>query len=1345
MILDILKTIGVSIIKRLFSKEKIETQLFKKTDFDFIIERDFELINEILLTNDIKKIDYQKLCNFFKCSDIKYFIKKIYAPNQSDPLGLLDVNNIYSEFGQLVIKCFKLENDKARNFSTKLFDILIEGCNETLTKLIDDGEIQSLNASFNYVDFREQYRKIREIYKSLNDYKSIPDYLSRKVCSAKDYNSSTILFLSNCSESIFQAIKENKHVSLLSDGGMGKTTELKQIAYHYSQSNDSYYSIFVSLNKYTSKNISEYFPSYWELIPENELLVILDGLDEIQSKDRMDAIREIKQFVDNYPEIHVIISCRNNFYNIETENISATLSDFKSYILVELEHDKIEDYVKNKLNSKSTEFFSSIVHHNLYDLLKNPFYLIHLTELFIENNVLPTSKAEIFKALLYSRIKLDIAHYQTARELEQDEDKIIDTLEIIALSMECLSRNYITDDEFKQLVPEISSRDLVKYCTTWKKQENDLVTWQFEHNNFQEYLAAKKLSTLPIETIKKYISFEPDYDKINPSWINTISFLVSLYDSQDLLDWILVVDPKLCIKFESDKIDKSKRIKIFKEIFGEYKGKKILIGGVWFESYELARFGQSDEVIDFLLNECQDSVHYTTIINSIELLCDLEIPFTEKDEVKEFLVKYALDDNCPELVQNYALRCLSIHKFDSKETIDQIVPILKLSENERIRSGLYYFLSNSDYLDEYIDVFLYGIDLVFDRDVLDGSELMYLLKGLNTTKSPESIKKILTFFTNDIEYLDNLYLQDEIPFLNNSADAYLEDSSVLDSCLELFKVYSLKHSYLDRNDTLLYFFKNTGTNLDGFKKLYLNRNGETNPFMILASLANSSCLEFIIEEHKEDKITENEMWIFKHSLKVTNKEMSTQFNNLINENFGDRFIPPQEVNNNDEKQSIPEDIDLLFDKKLFTKEIERLFEIDARQEFTHRELILLKIEPHYQYFSELVFHTLGKIAGKETVSLKKALEYINKLNWDLFRVNEIYDKLERNEKVNLSAKQKKTISDWCISNLVNVNFKQSITKTDQKVSAKHTAIILWYFLRKFGFHYPKSTLLDMISFDWFEKSDLVGIEYLEMQLDFQDIKKRVLENLNEEIECDFILSNHILYCKKHNIKDILEYSLDIIVDKNRDYGTRKLALDTTCEMLDTFLELEKILPKIQDEFKWTVVRELMDKIDNSCESYLLNIIDNGNEEDQLKAAGYLMELQNLKGLEFYVDWVKKHNTHQYYIIESPLKTLHSSESIPYLLELLKISYREDLNQDHFHSLHRDVLEAFSNVALCSEDDFIEVKKYIEKFIEDHSAEIKDVNFLYSNLENLEFKYYMGKNENVNLDIVIKKLKEHGIY
>ena len=269
--------------KRLFINENIETRLFKKTDFSFIIERDIEQINDLLSINDIKNIDYELLCNFFKYPDIKEFIEKIYASNQSNPLGFFDINNIYFEFGQLVIKYFKLENDTPRNFSTKLLDILIEGCNDTLTKLNDDGVIQSQNALFNYDIFIKQYRKIQVFHKSLEDYKSIPDYLSRKVCSAEDYNSSRFLFSTNL-ESILDVIEKNKHISLLSDGGMGKTTELKQIAYHYSQYSNTYYPIFVTLNKYTTKNLSEYFPSYWELIPETELLVILDGFDEIQRK-----------------------------------------------------------------------------------------------------------------------------------------------------------------------------------------------------------------------------------------------------------------------------------------------------------------------------------------------------------------------------------------------------------------------------------------------------------------------------------------------------------------------------------------------------------------------------------------------------------------------------------------------------------------------------------------------------------------------------------------------------------------------------------------------------------------------------------------------------------------------------------------------------------------------------------------------------------------------------------------------------------------------------------------------------------------------------------------------------
>mgnify|MGYP000002867409 CR=1 FL=1 len=66
------------------------------------------------------------------------------------------------------------------------------------------------------------------------------------------------------------------------------------------------------------------------LVSENELLVVLDGFDEIPSNDKLYAIREIEYFIDKYKAIHVIVSCRNNFYNIETETSTGLLDKFNS-------------------------------------------------------------------------------------------------------------------------------------------------------------------------------------------------------------------------------------------------------------------------------------------------------------------------------------------------------------------------------------------------------------------------------------------------------------------------------------------------------------------------------------------------------------------------------------------------------------------------------------------------------------------------------------------------------------------------------------------------------------------------------------------------------------------------------------------------------------------------------------------------------------------------------------------------------------------------------------------------------------------------------------------------------
>lgn len=1326
--------------KDAFRREDIETKLVKKTNFDPLIESYYDVMKDSLLSENVSPIEQGLILSFFKIPQLKDIIGKMYSPYHSDPLSYYDANKIYTEFESLVSDYFKSEDYKIINFTAILFGIMIEGCNETLTTLNNDGDLSSQPALDNHKKFIEQYNKLKEFYQSLSKYTKVSDYLPRKVAKAENFSRNYYLFSDYENyENIIQVTDKNKHVVLLSDAGVGKTTELKQLAYHYSR-NRLYYLILVRLNKYTNKSISEYFPKYWELIPEEKLIILLDGLDEIESKNENDAIREIGLFAENHPNICIVISCRTNFYKIEYENIFGmnTLSGFTSYILLDLENKEIKKYVNDKLDFKSTYFFDSIYEKNLYHLLRSPFYLVNLVKLYTKNNNLPKSKAEIFENLLELRIRLDITHYQTTKQLEKEIKNVMKTLEYVALAMECLGRNYIYNEELEEILPDSSSRELLEYCTTWIKQETDKVTWQFEHNNFQEYLAAKKLANYPPEVIKEFVSIGYEHKKISLSWINTLSFLVSIYDTDDLQKWILSVQPELFVNFEHEKISKVERIRIFKEIFESYEAREIWISRDKFRTDELARFGQSDEIVDYLLDKIGNDAHFTTIGTAIEMLCELQIPIEKEDRTRELLIESALETSYKGIVQNLALECLSIHKFDSKETIDQIVSSLRGSKDDNIRSGLYHLLCNSDFLNEYIDIFLEGVNFAYSRDISSFSELKYLKEGFNKADSSDSMRKILEFFRKEPEYLERIYFDKEIGFLDNAAKIYKKDTSILESCLELFKVLLLR--YKKQAQKILIFFDNTNSRLQIFQKIYSERDVEKFSFLLLGALADMDCIDFFVKEYDEGKIEDAEIWKLQNSLNFKNKELSLQFNKIIVEKLGERFeLPPNKDYEKIRMEGTQRDIELLFSKEQFLKEVSRIFEISEKEELTLFDLSDIGLEHLEDNLSELVVDLLYKLVDKKAISRKRAIEYINNLNWNYFVIGKVYDISRRNEDINFTQEQKQRVSDWCYSNVHLVDFTKAIYKTDREINAKPKAKFLWYFLRKFDLDYPTDVLLDMISFDCFDyETNFVGIEYLEKQLPLREMEKRVLENLNDGIEHNLILKNHIMFCKSHKIKQVLQFTSDIIIDENRDYETRKLALDTIVEMSEDLSELEVILTKIKDDFKWVVLGTLIGKNIN-CEAFLINSYNKGDANDKLKASAYLMRLQNIKGLKFFIEWIKENEKYPWFINDSPLRFPNDVVFVPYLLKLLKISYQDNISQDNIHSLHNDVLEALSRIAITSERNFYNIKTYIEDFITENKSTVMNINFLYSYLEGLELKFNETRNKDINY--VISKFRE----
>lgn len=197
----------------------------------------------------------------------------------------------------------------------------------------------------------ENFNKLTSIKTKISKIKYIspPSYLNRKVIPVDKNSSETFLFRHEFSQDIVDVIKHQNRIVLLGDAGNGKTTELRRIAGYFSKNDYPLYPHYISLNKYVNQTIPQILPNNWSEIPEDQLLIILDGLDEIESKNKNDAIRQIELFAEQHPNSHIIVSCRTNFYISETNKSTGTLSSFLSFVLLGLENEEIEKYIRAML------------------------------------------------------------------------------------------------------------------------------------------------------------------------------------------------------------------------------------------------------------------------------------------------------------------------------------------------------------------------------------------------------------------------------------------------------------------------------------------------------------------------------------------------------------------------------------------------------------------------------------------------------------------------------------------------------------------------------------------------------------------------------------------------------------------------------------------------------------------------------------------------------------------------------------------------------------------------------------------------------------------------------------
>lgn len=257
-------------------------------------------------------------------------------------------------------------------------------------------------------------------------------------------------------------------------------------------------------NAYENK---EYFQSeFYELLDELKLLLIIDGLDEIEEHKRNEIIKELQIIAFSFFKSRFILTCRTADYNYQIENSIETE-------ICDLSESQIQNFVLFWLNDeiKSNNFLKKIEQSSFSDTILRPLNLAHLLAIFERENDIPEKPKSVYRKLInvileewdqqrqivrkskYANFQYDIKFEFLSNlsfELTTTYNTYIFTKSLLEQVYKDICTNYnLPISESRQVINEIESHNGLIIQSSYE-------SYEFAHKSLQEYLCASYLCGL---------------------------------------------------------------------------------------------------------------------------------------------------------------------------------------------------------------------------------------------------------------------------------------------------------------------------------------------------------------------------------------------------------------------------------------------------------------------------------------------------------------------------------------------------------------------------------------------------------------------------------------------------------------------------------------------------------------------------------------------------------------------------------------------------------------------------------------------------------------------------------
>ncbi|MDN5205494.1 SMEK domain-containing protein [Fulvivirgaceae bacterium BMA10] len=1189
---------------------------------------------------------------------------------------------------------------------------------------------------------REHIDKIRTVLQ-IRDIKkqkfNIPEnYVHRKVRSFNESPPAQQSFYSREKLDLLNVLTKNefKRIIVFGTGGMGKSFESDRLGYELCKEEYDFYPYRIDLEDYVSTDTIEDILNSrerkWQLIPENQLILIFDGLGILEQS--LPAFeKRIRSFIDNHGEVRILITCRNNFLDSVKEDRWKNIG-FEFCHLDEFDDTDISDYCEKK-GLIGHEFIRHSKEGKFYDLLKIPFYLSILTDLFINGETQFESVSGLFEHIIEKRIELDKTRADDTDAKSLDRKEIFWLLEKLALTLSLYRKTTIEIDDYLKIVPDSNHRALIETSPLWKQRNS---RWGFEHQLFQEYLTSKALSDIPLRRIFNLVVFNKKYRKIDTFWQNVISFLPTQLDDKfkdRFIEWLRTKDIKILANIETHLFRKGQCFEVFKMIFENPNYRRKL----GYDFHDIMNkltnsVYDANEISDYLAGKIETYSNINDIFHALY--------FLTKQRHNHSRIKNLLLSKVPETqYQNYTtLTLIRLNLVEPSEAKELAKELLLSSVAENKKQALYQLFIKYDLAHLYPEVVLEDINQQLENGYQDTNYELSLLEALLKLKTPDNFRKLLKLFCsyNFFEIQDGFdvifsYDGDLRKFKDVLVKAYYEDNSLLDEVIEFFQklVKTANVSF----QIIGGFFVDTNTESNIYQWMIEEVKDDYDRIDMLVRIESKGIIDLAAEGFLKRELNQEFLHYFRN--KVDNQQLQEYFELQINEKL-DNFFNKEKVKYENKKKEQQEYLkkqsELLFNQEKFFAAIKEIYNRIGKEKVSKSDLIPSRELTNWEYYklhnNSALWILHNNFQELEGLSLEEALTLIE--NWDIEFICMRFMAEHRNSewKKELFKDFKQEIMDWCESNYKNIK--------DDNSDYDNIAIIFKRLLLDFGYSFPEDVLLDLIyfSYDDIKQGDIRFLETIAEKVGKSKLKQRVIENIKKPNIDPWSLYTHLEYCKKYRLRDAIPTIQSLISMELTDFYFNLKAVEAldniigeNSEMFEEFLKKGLIGEPIEEK----LISILIKRNSKFCKEYLVRKFNECDESDKkFEIAFKLMQMDSKKGFEYFIQEVergKKMDHRFFHEIDFKLN------AVDFLLRLLmksdKIQYERGWTNSP--SLQQQIWIALRSIGIQDKKSFKIVKSKVSK-IRYNIGEWNTKSFI----NDLENEFYPRNTSNPSLEHAIKK-------